>query len=78
MRTTLLVTTVATLTGSPMAFAFTANTTPLFHSDLHTKSTSAYAAYYHTHMQSYFGGTRRDITRHSIERYYTHRPHVHY
>jgi hypothetical protein len=74
VRTMLLVTTAAT----SMAFAFTANATPLFLSDLYTKSTLAYAAYYHTHIQSYSGGTRRDITRYSIERYYTHRPHVHY
>jgi hypothetical protein len=78
VRTMLLVTTVATLMGSSMAFAFTANTTPLFLSDLHTKSTLAYAAHYHTHIQSYSGGMRRDITRYSIERYYTRRPHVHY
>lgn len=70
----LLVTTVAT----SMACAFPANATPLFLSDLYTKSTWAYAAYYHTHIQGYSGGTRRDITRYSIERYYTHRPHVHY
>jgi hypothetical protein len=78
VRTMLLVTTAATLMGSSMAFAFTANTTPTFLSDLYTKSASVYAAHYHTHIQSYSGGTRRDITRYGIERYYTHRPHVHY
>jgi hypothetical protein len=78
MRTMLVVITAATLMGSSMASAFTANTNSTLLHHRSTQSAFIYAAYYHPHIQSYSSGTRRDITRYSIEHYYTHRPHVHY
>jgi hypothetical protein len=75
MRTMLVVIMTATLMGPSMAAGFTANTgsTPLRYQPAFIA-----AGYYHTHIQGYAGGTRRDITRYSIEHYFTHRPHVHY
>jgi hypothetical protein len=68
----------ATVMGSSMAFAFTANTSSTFLRYQHTKSAFVYAAHYHNHIQNYSSGTRRNITRYDIERYYIHRPHAHY
>jgi hypothetical protein len=68
----------ATLMGSSMAFAFSANTSSTLPCYLHTKSTFVDVAYYHTHIQNYSSGTRRNITRYDFDRYYIHRPHVHY
>ena len=76
MRTTPVITIVATLMGSSMAFAFTANTSSTLLHDEHANFVDT--AYYHTHMQNYSNGMRRDINRYNFERYYIHRPRFQY
>jgi len=76
VRTTPVITIVATLMGSSMAFAFTANASSTLLHDKHTNFVDT--AYYHTHMQNYSSGMRRDINRYNFERYYIHRPHAQY
>jgi hypothetical protein len=78
VRTPLVVIMAATLMGSSMAFAFAANTSSTFLRYQHPESVFVYGTHYHTHIQNYSSGTRRNITRYDIERYYMHRSHVHY
>jgi hypothetical protein len=78
VRTMLVVVMAATVMGSSMAFALSANTSSTFLRYQHTKSAFVCTAHYHTHFQNYSSGTRRNIMRYDIDRYYIRRPHVHY